>query len=38
MPWIAPSGKCTDNNALEKRVATPADQRQASSGLTGLDT
>jgi type I restriction enzyme M protein len=34
MQWIAPSGKDTANNALEKRLWDAADQFRANSGLT----
>src|ERR1700689_4923564 len=34
MQWIAPSGKDTANNALEKRLWDSADQFRANSGLT----
>ena len=33
MIWIAPSGKDTDNAALEKRLRDAADQFRANSGL-----
>src|SRR5438552_13296715 len=34
MQWIAPSGKDSANNELEKRLWQPADQLRANSGLT----
>ena len=33
MQWVAPTGKDTDNAALEKRLWDAADQFRANSGL-----